>query len=277
MHTRNEVIEANIKLHTALADVYKHTEPHYRPENIERIDGVLKTLQKNYNGESLLDIGCGAGFIIDIAKKYFKTIRGIDITPTMLAQINTESETCDIKVELGNCEDLTFGENTFDACSAYAVLHHLHDIPAVMQEVYRVLKPGGVFYSDLDPNHYFWSAISKLSKEEKYSDIVAREYHAVLYKDDELEEQFNVEKDILHTAEYLKHDMGGFKEEDMIAILKKIGFTSVKIQYEWFLGEGNIIHGEKTKEAANIMREYMRDILPLSRHLFKYISIYAIK
>lgn len=277
LYTRNEVIEANVKLHTALADVYKKTEPHYRRENVERIDGVLKSLQNNSNGESLLDIGCGAGFIIDIAKPYFKKIRGIDVTPDMLSQVNTESETCDIKVALGNCEDLEFTDNTFDVCSAYAVLHHLHDIPAVMQEVYRVLKPGGAFYSDLDPNHYFWSEISKLSKDEKYSDIVTREYHAVLYKDDELEEQFNIDKNLLHTAEHLKHDIGGFKEEDLIVILKNIGFSSVKIQYEWFLGEGKMIHGEHTKDVANIMKEHLRDILPLSRHLFKYISIYAIK
>lgn len=58
---------------------------------------------------------------------------------------------------------------------------------------------------------------------------------------------------------------------------KDAGFSKTKIRYNWFLGEGKIIHGEKTKESVTVVREYMDDLLPLSRHLFKYVSIYAKK
>lgn len=271
-----DVISANIELHTLLSECYRETEPHYRPENIARIREVFKSIQNRVRGENLLDVGCGMGFIIDIAKDFFKRIRGIDITPAMLEKVNTTSLTCDIKVQLANSENIPFEDRSFDVCTAYAVLHHLHDLRATFKEIYRVLKPGGIFYSDLDPNYYFWKSISGLP-DTSYSDIIEREINAIKYKDEELEREFNIKKETLTTAEHLKHVHGGFKEEDLLELLNDTGFSSCDVKYEWFLGEGKIIHGENTREAAHVLRNYLRDILPLSRHLFKYISIYAIK
>ena len=92
----NDVIEANVELHTALSNVYRDIEPHYREENIKKIKKIIEKLKHQSNGESLLDIGCGMGFIIDIAKEYFSTIKGIDITPAMLEKVDTDCDKCDI-------------------------------------------------------------------------------------------------------------------------------------------------------------------------------------
>lgn len=277
MYSKERVLNANVQLHTTLADTYKQVEPHYRPENIERVRHNLLQLKKETEGEKLLDVGCGSGFIIDIAKELFSVIRGVDITPAMLEKVDTNSQTCDIKVQLCECEKLPFADNTFDLCTAHAVLHHLHDIEAAIKEIFRVLKPGGILYADLDPNYYFWEAMEGLPREGKYSDFVYREIAAVLYKDKEMEECFNVDREVFHAAEHLKHVEGGFKEECIAEILQRLGFSAYTFRYEWFLGEAKIIHGEETKKAAPVLRQYLHEALPLSRHLFKYISFTAKK
>lgn len=279
MPTRKEVIDANIKLHSQLSGVYKKIEPHYRPENAARVEKIIKDIATLNKAESLLDVGCGMGFIIDIAKKYFKKIRGIDVTPDMIEKVNSESSTCDIKVQINEVENLDFESNSFDVCTAYAVLHHLHDLKPAFQEIYRVLKPGGVFYSDTDPNYYFWEAFSKLPDTNTFSDIINREIYAVNHKDDELEEQCNIEKEVLNTAEVLKHINGGFKEGELRKLIKEIGFSDLEIRYEWFLGEWKIINSPEAivKNAAGVIRNHLQEMLPLSRHVFKYLCIIAKK
>jgi len=276
MFNRDEVIKANIALHSALADKYRETEPHYRKENIERVANILSSLQKKTGGKRLLDVGCGMGFIIDIAKSHFESIRGIDVTQAMLGKIDTRSEKVDIQVQLAESDNLPFEDESFDVCTAYAVLHHLDQLQPTFKEIRRVLVNGGIFYADLDPNFYFWEAISSLPSNAGYSEIVNREINAVLHKDRELEETFSIDKNILRTAEHLKHDEGGFKEERLREMLAEVGFAEIDVRYEWFLGEAKVIHGEDEKTLL-ALRNYLTEILPLSRHLFKYLIIFAKK
>jgi len=274
MYDKEEVVKANIELHTSMVNKYRE-EPHHKPENVARIREIIKTLKERTGGERLLDVGCGMGFMIDIAKDYFKVIRGVDVTSAMLEMVDVKSTECDIKVQIAEAEHLPFEDGSFDVCVAHALLHHLHDVQPVMNEIRRVLKPGGVFYSDLDPNNYFWEAMKELAPEKSYCDVIAREVNAVLYKDEEIEKEFNIDKEVMRTAEHLKHIEGGFSEERLLDSLKSAGFSESYVNYEWYLGEGKYIHSDVEK--ADTIRVYLREMLPLTRHLFKYIKIFAEK
>jgi ubiquinone/menaquinone biosynthesis C-methylase UbiE len=272
---KKTVMSANVKLHTLASDSY-NTEPHFRPENQKRVENIIKDLKKRTHGNSLLDVGCGTGFIINIAKNHFSKIRGVDITKAMIDQVNTKEPGCDIQLKIADTDDLPYEDNQFDVCTAHATLHHLFKTLPTFKEVYRTLKPNGIFYSDLDPNYYFWNAISKLPHDGNYSDIVKREIDATIYKDRELAQQFKINLRTVQAAEHLKHVHNGFKEEVLNKELKQVGFTKVEIHYEWFLGEASIIHGEYSS-AADTFRKLLQKNLPLSRHLFKYIRVIAQK
>lgn len=276
MHSREEVINANIALHSQLVEKYRESEPHYRPENIRHVDEVVTRLRREAGGGALLDVGCGLGFIVDIAKAHFHTIRGVDVTPAMLAQVDCVCPTCDISVQLAQVENLPFGDRIFDAVSAYAVLHHLTELAPAFREIHRVLKPGGIFYSDLDPNFYFWDAFNRLPEGMAFDPIVERELKAVRHKDEQLEQEFGVDPALLATAETLKHEGGGFKEEDLRALLEDAGFSEIGIRYFWFLGEAGVIHGGDP-ELAEAMRAHLGRMLPVSRPLFKYVGVWARK
>ena len=83
----NEVLQANIAVHSKLASVYRTTEPHFRAENVAVVDACLGAVVAATNAQRLLDLGCGTGFMIDVAKKHVREIVGVDVTRAMLDEI----------------------------------------------------------------------------------------------------------------------------------------------------------------------------------------------
>ena len=276
-----ETIDANIALHSAIANDYDLNEPQFRPESIKRVDGIINQISSQINIANSLDLGCGTGFMINILKNYTKEIVGVDVTQAMLDKVNTQGES---KISLINSDTgiVNLPVNYFSLITAYSFLDHLYDLRPTIRKAYDSLIMGGKFYSDLSPNFYFWESIKKLSLSQKYDNIIQREINSVYHKDDEIEKQFGVKKDVFVTAEYQKQIMGGFKEEDLLSLLTEIGFTKVEFIYHWFVGQSQLINDvniniDQRFNYAEVMNDYLVRSLPLSRHLFKYIGFIATK
>jgi ubiquinone/menaquinone biosynthesis C-methylase UbiE len=96
----------------------------------------------------ILDAGCASGYLsLMLAKNGFKNITGADFCAEMIlmARENAVKCGCDItyvEVDLG---DTTFDNNQFDVIVARNFLWQLSDPEKVLNELYRVLKKGGVF------------------------------------------------------------------------------------------------------------------------------------
>jgi ubiquinone/menaquinone biosynthesis C-methylase UbiE len=276
MSNRKNIIDANIAVHSAAAGRYKE-EPHYRPENRARVRDILVSIKKTTNGNKLLDLGCGMGFVIDIAQEFFPVIRGVDVTQAMLSYVNTTSAGCDIQVFESPVEDLPFESGTFDVCTAYAVLHHLDDLDSALIEANRILRPGGVFYTDLDPNSSFWHAIKSLDPTQDYPESIRREINAVGAKDQEIAEKFGLDLDTVQLAEHWMHLDDGFESAAFEAAFYRAGFTSVKVVYHWFVGEASMIHDSEASKTTDAIRDYLQLMKPLTTHLYKYIGVIASK
>ncbi len=276
-----EVIEANIALHSTMAADYSTCEPHFRPENIEKVSSNIRGVIEQTSAQKMLDLGCGTGFLIHIAKPYLKAITGVDVTQPMLDRVDTSGD-CEITLVNHDTGSFPVEEGSFDMVTAYSFLHHLYDVRPTIDTAYKALKPGGVFYADLDPNFYFWDSINQLDRNGNYDAIVKREIEMVTYKDEDIEKNFGVAKDVFNNAEYGKNIAGGFKEEDLKNALTEAGFSDVKIVYHWYLGQAYMINAspydqdERFKHAA-AMDGVLQMIWPLSRHLYKYLGFYARK
>src|SRR5471030_699930 len=123
-----DVRDANILVHSRMAAEYNEREPHFRPENRAAVRGRLAALRQEFGGR-LLDIGCGTGFIIDLAADIFEQVRGLDLTPAMLARVPHRPN---VQVYRGDAARLPFGAAQFDVVSAYSFLHHLEDLKPVL-------------------------------------------------------------------------------------------------------------------------------------------------
>lgn len=274
------VIKANIEVHSRTADEY-HTEPHFRLENIAKVDEKLKALATETQAKKLLDLGCGTGFMINIAKQYVAQIDGVDVTQAMLDRVDTSGKA---EIRLFNQDTGTFPveENAYDLVTAYSFLHHLYNIAPTLKTAYRGLRPGGKFYADLDPNYYFWDGINQLERNGRYDPIVKREIEMVSHIDEQLGERFDIDHELINLAEYGKNVKGGFKAEELEALLLETGFKTVELKYYWYIGQGYLINNEKYSAAsrheyAEITEEVLQKILPLSKGLYKYLGFVATK
>lgn len=106
-------------------------------------------------GKTVLDLGCGWGGIVPHAAGVADVVFGIEpdvdrlsIAADMLARAGQARAT----VIRGVGEALPFAAERFDVVASYQVLEHVRDPAAVVSEVHRVLKPGGVFHFNT-PNY----------------------------------------------------------------------------------------------------------------------------
>jgi SAM-dependent methyltransferase len=257
-----------------MASTYQSNEPHFRPENRANVRRVLAGLAARAGGGRLLDVGCGTGFVIDLARDLFRRIDGVDVTPAMLERVDRSGG--HVHVLEARAEALPFMHGTFDMVSSYAFMHHVTDHVAILREVRRVLRPGGLFYVDLEPNKLFWAAMNGLEpRGGPYSDIVEREIQSVLHTDDAVEDEFGISAQTFRDAEPIKSVLGGFDPDEFAADARSVGFSAVEVTPEWFLGQGSILHGQSAADAATI-ESYLRRALPATAHLFKYLRFVCV-
>ncbi|MDD3861315.1 MAG: class I SAM-dependent methyltransferase [Candidatus Gracilibacteria bacterium] len=116
-------------------------------EKLDFLDGfegeeIWKMIGKA-EGKRVLDAGCGTGRLIKILFEKGAFVTGLDIAPEMLKIAGKKFKKAEF-VE-GNVEKMPFEDDSFDMVTAGFVIVHLKDLRKFFDEVYRILKPGGVF------------------------------------------------------------------------------------------------------------------------------------
>jgi ubiquinone/menaquinone biosynthesis C-methylase UbiE len=270
------VVEANQRVHSQLASQYNETEPHFRPENQAKVRRRLEAIAAAAPSQSrMLDLGCGTGFLLNLAHDLFESIDGVDATRAMLDRVDLSPG--NITLHQGVVEALPFDDGTFDLVTAYSFLDHLADHVPVLHEASRVLKPGGRLYVDLIPNRSFWNAVYSAADAPRrpFDAIVEREINELVNHEQKLEEQFGIDPVDWQNAEPAKSGGKGFDAEALRAETESAGFDA-DIRFEWYLGQAVVMHGT-SPEAAELVDDHLRRLLPTSAHLYKYLVLTGTK
>ena len=96
----------------------------------------------------VLEFGCGTGSTAIAQSPFVSHILAIDISPKMLEIAQGKAEKQGITNVTFNCatiDEFKSADERFDVAMGHSILHLLDDRNAVIQKVYRMLKPGGVF------------------------------------------------------------------------------------------------------------------------------------
>ena len=106
------------------------------------IPPLLEAADVSANG-SVLDVGCGPGYISAAAAERGAISTGLDFSGEMIAIARKMFPR--IEFQEGDAQNLPFADGSFDAVLANFSLLHLSDPERACAEACRVLKPGGKF------------------------------------------------------------------------------------------------------------------------------------
>ena len=130
----------------------------------------------------VLDCGCGGGASMKrLLKKCPQGIvKGIDYSPVSVEKTKKVNETAIAEgrcaVFQGSVEHMNFTDASFDVVTAFETVYFWPGLPKCFQEVYRVLKPGGIFLICNESN-------GDTDKDEKWTVIIGG---MTIYSGDEL-------------------------------------------------------------------------------------------
>lgn len=133
-------------------NLYQATEVEGLPENLLATSlgcGNPTALGNLYAGETVLDLGSGAGLDVLLSAKRVGPsgkAYGLDMTDEMLAEANAnkvKAGLANVEFLKGHIEDIPLPVGSVDVVISNCVINLSVDKDQVFQEIYRVLKPGG--------------------------------------------------------------------------------------------------------------------------------------
>lgn len=115
--------------------------------NYYRFAYIISSIQKfhtfPFKGKKWLDLGCHDGSFAGILSTRGYSVTGIDVyvcDPKLRTEQSWEYLQCDL-----NIGRFPIGNNSIDVVSALELIEHIIDTDKFLSEVYRILKPGGLF------------------------------------------------------------------------------------------------------------------------------------
>ena len=131
----------------------------------------LRSLLGKQQDGSVLDVGCGNGFLTYYLEKVFDQVVGLDSSSAML-----EINPCQKKV-CGSVMALPFDDKSFDIVVESHLLHHLtpETVPVAIREMMRVSKSHVVLYEP-NRNNPLMYMFARLIPEEHFALKFCRKY-----------------------------------------------------------------------------------------------------
>lgn len=158
-------------------DYYAHSEDDNIPFLTKVLDSILQKkitilspikksiypyLEIIKQANKILDIGCGKGLFLDVLKKNGKETYGLEPDLNAVEILKKKGH----HATQGNISASPYESNYFDLITMFQVFEHIEDPSTLINEVYRILKPGGYFIietpnieSDLASNKNLWRSL----------------------------------------------------------------------------------------------------------------------
>jgi 2-polyprenyl-3-methyl-5-hydroxy-6-metoxy-1,4-benzoquinol methylase len=151
----------------------------------------------------LLDIGCGLGYFLFIAKNDGWKTYGIEMNPDL---VKAGNQNFMLNIKRGNFEESNVPTGYFDVISLWNVFDELYYPFRCIQKIKTALKPGGHFFMRI-PNSTF---------------------HVFIYKFQKIFRKLNL-KHILPRHSFIFHHFN-FSQKTLKWILSNNGFKNIKIR-----------------------------------------------
>lgn len=111
---------------------------YFDPGRCADLDFSIMYLPSQPNA-SLLEVGCGSGWMLEIMKGLGWKVEGVDFDPSAVENARNKG----LCVKCGTLSSQGYPDNHFDVITMSHLIEHVHEPLKLLQECYRILKPGG--------------------------------------------------------------------------------------------------------------------------------------
>ncbi len=116
-------------------------------------EGCWRAAMGSWDDKIVVDIGCGPGNLYATLGGSPRLLIGVDISRNALEMARKIGYT----PILADAHNLPFIDNFADIVTLNATIHHCEDMPRVLAEAARLVRPGGLLITDHDPQHTAWN------------------------------------------------------------------------------------------------------------------------
>lgn len=146
--TQLEFVKQEFSRSKAYSEEYQEETPigHFFKARIDRVSEFLS----NFKEGKVLDVGCGPAMIGQIFKGRPIQYCGVDVSEDMIrVGVETFGSNSKYNFFIGKIEELGFKRDCFDVVLCLGVLEYVLDGHTAVNEVVRVLKPGGILIATM--------------------------------------------------------------------------------------------------------------------------------
>jgi ubiquinone/menaquinone biosynthesis C-methylase UbiE len=197
------------------------------PHPLGRIAAKIVCSYANFNSYHTLDIGVDAGiYTIEFLRRGVKKVSGIDINASSveIAKENLRKVNLYADIINADAQNLPYEDNTFDQVICLMIMEHVENPIALVNEISRVLIPGGKLILSVPNELYLTKSITPYD----FSDVLEEigHEHAGFYLED-LQEIFKSSYLDIKEHRYYNKFFSRFVTEIIYRILgvKKRGST----------------------------------------------------
>ncbi len=188
---------------------YSEVDPSYRvaysrKKLYERFLSKIKRIKRKHS--RLLDVGCGIGYFLSLARKYGYDAYGLELIPEL---VEAGIRNYGLAIQCAEFEEANFSENYFDVITLWNVFEELSHSKESILKIKRILKPEGLLFIRT-PNARF---------------------HLLVYRIQQMLKKLHLEH-ILPYQSFLFH-IFNFSKKSLEWELRTHNFSHIKIKNSW--------------------------------------------
>lgn len=105
-----------------------------------KFDRVVRHLERYVKAGTLLDVGAGPGFLVNVARRRGWDASGLELNEWAAEHARTE---LGVDVRAGELIEQAYPDDSFDAVTLLDIIEHVPDPDGMIAEVARIVRPGG--------------------------------------------------------------------------------------------------------------------------------------
>jgi len=217
---------------------------------------------QQYLKGNILDFGCGDGFFCELLQKNLHNnleITGLDIYQSRIEQAFDKKIYKTLKSYDG--KRIPFANNQFDVVISNSVLEHSDDLENSLEEIFRVIKPGGYFLCSVMTQAWEDNLVGNKVFGKRYLDwFRKKQVHTNLFNQDGWERKFKKTGFVVdHSYSYLFRSESSCLE--IMHYFSVFSLLSKKLFDRWVLWPALVKNSPMTKLIKFINKKAEKNIL----------------